>query len=366
MSGRVLYIYEGKLGHHGIDRVVREQLEALASRGCLVDLASRGNPDIQGVSFLGKKWTVANLFSWLPRSFYYPAQKRVFMNLGARLAARRDYSKIISWRERALMPFRAGTRMGIDCYLSHDAMHWRGTAAEKNPPHWPAISLSEMDEEFRLAKRILLPSENSMESFLRNGLPAEKLKVIGRGVDTGLFTPDSARGDSKFRLVFCGRVGERKGIRQVVEAWKQANLPDAELLVLGNVDKDLQDFVDAHSGGNIHWLGFQKDILPILRKCDAQILLSRREGMAKALLEGASCGLATITTKDSGFPMRDGINGFLVEREDTGRTAKWLRLLSENRDRCREMGIAGRNTVVEDYSWAAFRKRFLEAVDIEG
>lgn len=364
MNPRILYIYEGKLSHHGIDRVVREQLAALVGCGCKVDLASRGDPKIEGVSFFGKKWTAANLFSWLPRSIYYPAQKRVFMKLGAGLAARREYSKIISWRERALLPFRVGSQKHIDCYLSHDSMHWRGTAAETSPRRWPAISTTEMDEEYLMAKRILLPSENSQESFLRNGLPIQKLKVIGRGVDTDLFIPSRARDDSKFRFVFCGRVCERKGIRQVVEAWKLASIPDSELLVLGNVDASLDGLVDAHTGGNIRWLGFQKDILPFLRKCDAQILLSRREGMAKSLLEGASCGLATITTKDSGFPIKDGKNGFLVEREDTVRTADLIRSLHQNRALCHEIGMEGRKTVVADYSWNAFQKRFLEAVEL--
>ena len=364
MNPRILYIYEGKLTRHGIDRVVREQLTALVERGCIVDLASRGDPGIDGVSFIGKKWTIANLFSWLPRSIYYPAQKRVFMNLGARFATQREYSKIISWRERALLSFRMGSQQNIDCYLSHDSMHWRGTAAEKKHPRWPALSLAEIDEEYRLAKRILLASENSMESFLRNGLPIEKLSVIGRGVDTSLFAPNSSHEDSKFRVVFCGRVCERKGIRQVVKAWESAALSNSELLVLGNVDSDLQGFVDEHAGGNIRWLGFQKEILPFLQQCDAQILLSRREGMAKSLLEGASCGLATITTKDSGFPMLDGKNGFLVDREDTARTAELLRCLHQKRALCLEIGAEGRRTVVADYSWEAFRKKFLEAVEI--
>jgi glycosyltransferase involved in cell wall biosynthesis len=364
MNQSILYIYEGKLSSHGIDRVVREQLHALARSGCQIDLVSRGNPLIERVSFHGKKWTLANLVSWLPRSIYYPAQKRVFMNIGAGLAARRDYSKIISWRERSLFSFRIGAKKGIPCYLNHDLMHWRGTAAETTPPRWPALSTFEMDEEFRLARRLLLPSENSKESFLRNGLSDQKLKVIGRGVDTNLFTPQRTHKDTKFRLVFCGRVCERKGIRQVVEAWESAALPNSELLVLGNIDPDIQDFVDAHWGGNIRWLGFHKDILPFLRKCDAQILLSRREGMAKSLLEGASCGLATITTKDSGFPMLDGKNGFLVDREDTARTSELLRCLHQNRALCLEIGAEGRRTVVAGYSWEAFRKKFLKAVEI--
>lgn len=362
MIPRILYIYEGKMSHQGIDRVAREQLSALAGHGCKVDLVSRGNPEIEDVYFHGKRWTLANAVSWLPRSIYYPAQKRVFMRFGARLAARGSYSKILSWRERALLPFRVGSRRGIDCYLMHDLMHWRGTAVETNPPRWPAITIPEMNEEYCLSKRIVLPSENSRQSFLRNGVPNEKLKVIGRGVDTALFTPCLAREASVFRMVFCGRVCERKGIRQIVEAWKLADVPNSELLVLGNVDKELEEFVEAHSCGNIRWLGFQKDILPFLRVCDAQILLSRREGMAKSLLEGASCGLATITTKDAGFPIRDGENGFLVERENIALTTECIQVLHGNRSRCQEMGWAGRETVFLDYSWDAFRKRFLESI----
>ena len=88
MPEKVLYIYEGKLTRHGIDAVVRQQLQALGELGLHVDLVSRGNPRMPGVTFLGMKWTPANALSWLPRSIYYPAQKRFFMALGARLAKR--------------------------------------------------------------------------------------------------------------------------------------------------------------------------------------------------------------------------------------------------------------------------------------
>lgn len=365
MKHRILYIYEGKLTHHGIDRVVREQLRALVECDCQIDLASRGNPAMHGIVFHGRKWTIANLFSWLPRSIYYPSQKRVFMNLGAKLAAKKSYTKIIAWRERALTPFRIGVAKKIACYLSHDSMHWRGSSPSTKAFTWPSLSTAEMSEEYRLATRILVPSENSRQSFLRYGEASEKLCVIGRGVDTDFFTPAFPDKDSTFRVVFCGRVCERKGIRQVVEAWKLANLKNSELLVLGAVDKDLQDFVAANSGGNIRWMGFQKDIVETLKKCDAQILLSRREGMAKSLLEGASCGLATITTKDTGFPMEAGVNGFLVDREDTTRTAELLKQLQSNPSLVSKFGKEGRRTVVDGYSWTEFRRRFLRAIEIE-
>jgi hypothetical protein len=67
---------------HGIDAVVRQQLQALVDLGLTVDLVSRGDPEFDGVSFRGMRWTPANALSWLPRSVYYPAQKRFFMAFG--------------------------------------------------------------------------------------------------------------------------------------------------------------------------------------------------------------------------------------------------------------------------------------------
>jgi glycosyltransferase involved in cell wall biosynthesis len=84
--------------------------------------------------------------------------------------------------------------------------------------------------------------------------------------------------------------------------------------------------------------------------------------MAKSLLEGAACGLATIATIDCGFPLKEGINGFLVERTDVQGVANLLTMLQENPSRCAEIGENGRHTVVAKYSWAAFRKRFINAL----
>ena len=365
MGQKILYIYEGKLTRHGIDAVVREQLHALVGRGFQVDLVSRGNPGLEGVAFRGMRWTPANALSWLPRSFYYPAQKRVFRALGAFFARRGGYAKIISWRDRALGAFRAAEEQGTGCYLNYDTNHWSRWAASTTDPRWPGFSRAEMDEEYRRSTAILLPSETSHDSFAGFVTPEEKLRIIGRGADTDRFKPSPKRAQRPFRLVFCGRVGERKGIRQVVEAWKRAGLADAELLVIGQIDRDVADLVEANSGANIKWMGFQSELPPILATCHAQILLSRNEGMAKSLLEGAACELATIATLDCGFPLNHGDNGFLVKREDTEDVAMRMRELRDNAALCLAMGQRGRATIVDHYSWAAFRKHFLQAIDLD-
>lgn len=359
---KVLYVYDGKMTHTGIDAVVRRQLEAMS--GCTVDLVSRGNSGMGHVQSHGGRFTVANLLSWLPRGFYYPLQKRHASRRGAGLLKNNDYQFVVSWPQRALSAFTAARQRGIPCYLNHDTMHFGRSMRADRKLRWPQYRRHELQAEYDLATKILVPSQYSLGTFLAAGVPEEKLVVIGRGVDTALYHPLPPDPHRPFRLLFCGRVSERKGIRQVLDAWRAAALPNAELLVVGTVAKDVEDLLKSPQAPGVRFCGFQVDPAPLMQSCDAQILLSRHEGMAKSLLEGAACGLATLATEHCGFPMQDGINGLLLSRKEMDKTVEALRFLHGNRDQCRQMGMAGRQQIEASYSWESFAKRFRAAVGL--
>lgn len=355
---RVLYVYDGKMTYMGIDAVVRRQLAALSD--CSVDLVARGDADFDHVHSHGSRFTSANLISWLPRSFYYPAQKRLASRRGAQLLDGHDF--VISWPQRALASFTAAQKRGIPCFLNHDTMHFSRSMRADRRLFWPQYRRHELQAEYDLATKILVPSEYSLATFLKAGIAPEKLVVIGRGVDTKLFHPRIAEKERPFRLLFCGRVSERKGIRQIVEAWRSAALENAELVIIGSVAKDVEDLFPSP---NIRLCGYQANPAPLMQSCDAQIMLSRHEGMAKSLLEGAACGLATLATEHCGFPLQEGVNGFLLSRNDTQKTVDAIRFLHANRDRCLEMGTAGRSLIEADFSWESFSRRFRGALGLE-
>lgn len=360
MQPKALYVYDGKITHTGIDAVVRRQLAALSD--CTVDLVARGDASMPHVKSHGSRFTAANLLSWLPRRFYYPIQKRLISRRGARFLA--GHQMVISWPQRALAVFKEAQKHGIPCFLNHDTMHYTRAMRADRKIGWPEYRRSELQAEYDLATKILVPSEYSLSTFLDAGIDPSKLVVIGRGVDTQLYRPVDQDTDRPFRLLFCGRVSERKGIRQVLQAWQTAALPGAELLVVGAVAKDVEDILKQPQPSGVRFLGFQADPAPIMQSCDAQILLSRHEGMAKSLLEGAACGLATLATERCGFPLQEGVNGFLLPRKDTDKTAEALRFLYENREQCRRMGMAGRLEIETRFSWESFAKCFREAIGL--
>ena len=359
---RILYVYDGKMTGVGIDAVVDLQLDALCQAGYTVDLVSRGRSSIHSVVNFTRHHTLANLVSWLPRPLYYGAQRRVITSFARRLLAKNDYHLVIAWPQRALSVFKAAQGR-IPCLLNCDTLHFAARRGKNRTSHWPEIRPPEMEAEYHDASLVLAPSEYSRETFLERGLPPDRVAVLGRGIDAVSFcpsiSPDPAR---PFRLVFCGRVTERKGIRQVIAAWRLAALPDAELLVIGEIAEDAQSLLDECKGESIRFHGFTRDLVPLLQSCDVQILLSRTEGMAKSLLEGAACGLATLATRESGFPLAEGINGYNVERKNKDAVAEKLRYLHANRAICQQMGREGRTTILANFTREKFQERFLAFV----
>lgn len=364
MNRRALYVFNGKLNGTGLDRVAQEQILALAKAGWEVEQVSRGRIDHPRVRNICWRYTPANLFSMFSAKLYYRLQNRFFSWLGAQRLRAGRYGLVIGWTRQSLRLFRVAKPIGIPCLLNCPGPHYRFSADPANPlplRPWPAMRPQDMEEEYRLAHGLLLTSEHAHQSFLGNGYPSERLTIIGRGVDLECFEPVE-KTPRPFRLIFCGRVDERKGAPQVLAAWKRAALETAELWFVGNIPNELEDKLREAAPANVRFWGQRKDVNKLLPQCHAQILLSRSEGMAKALIEGAACGLATVCTATCGFPIENGVNGYLVERDDIETVAARLKQLYENVEACHAMGEYALQWARQSQSWEAFRGRFLEAV----
>ena len=94
------------------------------------------------------------------------------------------------------------------------------------------------------------------------------------------------------------------------------------------------------------------EMLDFYHSLDVYVCASRTEGTPNPCLEAAACGLPVITTRVGNMPelIRDGKNGFFVERDAAGIAEKLRRLRDdpELRDR---LGRAARATVVESWDW---------------
>jgi glycosyltransferase involved in cell wall biosynthesis len=221
-----------------------------------------------------------------------------------------------------------------------------------------------LDREIELADSILVGSSFVRDSFLANGVPAERIAVIPYGVDTDRFAPapDDAACSRPFRVVFVGQIGERKGISYLLHAYEAFRKPDTELQLVGSLVKGGQVY-RRFAGLFRHTAHVPQAHLPaLLRAADVLVLPTLVEGMPLVVLEAMACGVPVIVTPHGPADVvRNGIDGFVVPTCDSRAIVERLEELYANPERRKEMGRNARERA-EHWSWRRYASAAADSV----
>lgn len=205
-------------------------------------------------------------------------------------------------------------------------------------------------EEYAIADLILVPSEFVKQSFLDRGFAEEKLLMAPFGVDSLAYRPAEHCGDV-FRVLFVGRIGLRKGVHYLLEAWKRLALSDAELVLVGNIEPGFERIMQEYRGlKGLVVPGFARNPADLFASSSVFAFPSLEEGSALVTYEAMASGLPLVTTFNSGSIVRDGMDGFLVPIRDVDAVCDRISQIYQDRELGREMGASAR-TRVADYTW---------------
>lgn len=162
--------------------------------------------------------------------------------------------------------------------------------------------------------------------------------------------------DSRFTMLFLGRIGKRKGIYDLLDVLKKNKEKyDGKLLMLiggdGETEKATSFINDNHLACIVEFEGWVSGELKIqlLNKADAYILPSYNEGLPISVLEAMSYSLPVISTNIGGIPeiLKDGVNGYLVHPGNKNEIEKAINNLMEDKGLRQKMGAASRNKAKE-------------------
>src|SRR5690606_19601731 len=128
------------------------------------------------------------------------------------------------------------------------------------------------------------------------------------GIDLDRFRPKEAPAGRPFTFLFLGRLLWDKGIGEYVEAARRvrASRPEARFRLLGFAGAanrtavgrgDIDTWV---AEGLVDYLGAADDVRPHVAAADCIVLPSYREGLPRALLEGAAMGRPLIAADTPG------------------------------------------------------------------
>lgn len=218
-------------------------------------------------------------------------------------------------------------------------------------------------EEFALADHVAVPSEFVLQSFTQRGFPVEKLLLLPYGVDTARFRPaDPDRTHPHpFRALFVGQVTARKGVLELLEAWRRLNWRDAELWIAGRPDPPIRRRLTSYADlPGVHWLGHIPDPTALYQSADVFVFPSQEEGSALVTYEAMACGLPMITTFSAGSVARHEEEALIIPPGDMPALMEALARLREEEGLRRRLGEAARRRV-EAYTWEAYGRRLVEA-----
>lgn len=159
----------------------------------------------------------------------------------------------------------------------------------------------------------------------------------GSGVDIEFFSPDAVDGkpvflsqqeSEKLQFSYLGRLVISKGIRLFIEAAKRITSmrDDCVFNIAGSYIVDDKDFIqgdeleEACKNEAIRYYGKVSDVKGFLKDHTDCLVFpsSYREGVPRCLLEAAAMACPLIATDSVGTrePCKDGVNGFLVKKND--------------------------------------------------
>jgi glycosyltransferase involved in cell wall biosynthesis len=202
-------------------------------------------------------------------------------------------------------------------------------------------------------QRVVVQNASDGERLLRAGLvDPRRLRLIpGSGVDCRRFRP-GGNPSGPVTVVLPARLLHAKGLVEFAAAGRRlrAQGQDVRLVVFGPAVERNPDAIPAavvrawEAEGWLRWAGPTEDMAAVYATAHIVCLPSWREGLPKALLEAAACGLPVITTDVPGCrdAVDDGSTGLLVPVRDPLALAGAIATLAGDPGLRARFGAAGR------------------------
>ena len=183
--------------------------------------------------------------------------------------------------------------------------------------------------------------------------------IHGVGIDTGRLQPgDNPAGlrqelglsEDAFLVLSVGELNGNKNQQVIIRAVARLKDPSVHYVLCGKGDQRQTLEVlakELNIAGQVHFLGYRRDIADICRQSDVFALPSRREGLPFAAMEAMYCGLPLVNSGIRGLTdiTEDGVSGYVCGPDDAECYAESIRKLKDAPEDRIRMGERNQKTV---------------------
>ncbi|WGR90746.1 glycosyltransferase family 4 protein (plasmid) [Bradyrhizobium sp. ISRA443] len=184
--------------------------------------------------------------------------------------------------------------------------------------------------------------------------------VSGAGTDPTVFCWTDEPSSPPIKVAVVSRMLRSKGIVETVQAVRLAisRGVNLELHLFGAPDPSnptslsTEELQQLSSVDGVWWHGYSTDIPGVWRDHHIAMLLSHREGLPNSLVEAAACGRPIVTCDVVGCRevVRNGVDGFLVSKNEITEAADRLAELARSTELRRRMGAEARGRFLNEFT----------------
>ncbi|MEP0869906.1 glycosyltransferase family 4 protein [Trichocoleus desertorum AS-A10] len=287
-----------------------------------------------------------------------------------------NLAAVYAYEDGAASTFQAAKQQGILCLYdlpipfyktSHriqleEAQKFIELAPALQAANEPSWKIERKHQEIELADHIFVASSMTQRSLLDIGILPERISVIPYGAPIEYFQPQP-KSDSRFRALFVGRVGPRKGVHYLLQSWQALDLPNAELLLVG-VNEFPSGWLTQYQNSFRHIPSVPHRALnQYYSSANVLVFPSLVEGFGLVLLEAMACGIPVITTPNTAGPdiLTDGVEGFIIPIRDVEALQEKLEWCYCHPQELADMGKAARHKA-EQLTWQLYRQHLANQV----
>jgi glycosyltransferase involved in cell wall biosynthesis len=212
-------------------------------------------------------------------------------------------------------------------------------------------------------KRVITVSENSFNDIVADHqVDPARMAIVAVGVDVDLFKPQAHIAPVPGRLITTASADvTMKGLRYLLEALAKVRTEreDAHLVVIGKRKPDGQADKTIRRLGLEHAVEFvtgvpDQRIIDLYAEAELAVVPSLYEGFSLPAIEAMACGTPLVATSGGALPEvvgRDGETALVVPPGDSEALAAKRRWALGRDDLRATVGAAGRQRVVDQWSW---------------
>ena len=200
------------------------------------------------------------------------------------------------------------------------------------------------------AGRVTTESEWGRNVVLRRN-PFAKVELVEYGVQQLFFQTKWQPEETKPFALFVGGLSPRKGIQDLMRAFRDPKISGGELVVIGGGEGAWSEKLQKGAPSNIRWLGRKtaQETAQYMAKAWCLVLPTRADTSPNVVKEARVVGLPVITTRNGGQAsyMRDGEDGYFVECGDVNGVIEKVGKMLGCFAKAKEMGDRGKENFRE-------------------